>query len=268
MPKHRTRSRPRAKPRPQPDETELDLAELAVLWPCLDAALARDTAGPSAEPTGSTGAVGAGSAAVLNLDVQHAQVEIAGGVARIEAEAQRLLNLTPARRTTLAVIEAMPDWYRQLRDRGQPLANHIRDDVPRWLRHARSVLRLRTREQPLGRMCPHHRDHPAELLREADEAVLSDAVRAGRQPPPGTAPLTWRRAESVRCPRCKLRWSGITELRVLMRMIEQADAGQDLDTTEPDCSCRCHVGTSQHTTCDVDAGYGVGCGPHGEPNDP
>lgn len=225
MSKHRTRIRNRA-PRPrEADQAELDLAELAVLWPRLAAALARDAAGPSAEPTGSTSAVGAGSASVLNLDVQHVQVEIATGVARVEAEAVRILRLAAARRDTLVVIEAMPGWYVQLKAREQPLARHIADDAQLWLRQARGVLRLRTREQPLGWLCPHHRDRPTELLRDADEATLDPAVLAGRQPPPGTPPLTWRRAESVHCPRCKQRWSGIAELRVLMRMIEQADGG-------------------------------------------
>lgn len=228
MSKHRTRHRPRTKPAAvvvETDQAQLDLAELAILWPRLAAALARDTAGPSAEPTGSSAAVGAGSAAVLNLDVQDVQVEIATGVAKIEAEVVRLLRLEQAkRRSTLQVIEAMPDWYAQLRDRTQPLAAHIADDAKVWLRQARSVLRLRTREEPLGWKCPHHRDRPTELRRDADEAQLHAAVLAGRPTPPGHAPLTWKRAESVYCPRCKERWSGIAELRVLMRMIEQANA--------------------------------------------
>jgi hypothetical protein len=213
------------------DQTVLDLDQLAVLWPRLEAALARDTAGPSAEHGRSGNGGGEGSAAVLNLDVVQAVVEISTGAQAIAAEVVRILNLDSKQtRTTGALIEAMPDWYVQLRNRDQPVAKHIKDDATRWLRQARIVLRLRTHEAGLGRLCPEHRDtHPTELRREADEATLSPAVLAGRQQPIGStglpleAGLTWKRSESVYCPKCKKRWDGVVELRVLMRMIAVAD---------------------------------------------
>lgn len=303
----RTRGRPRPKPVEVQvvDQTELDLAELSILWPQLEEALARDAAGPSAASTGSGGG-GAGSPAVINLDVEQARAELATGIERIAAEAERILNLgrgwrpslkpvrdaeeqlakarllveraaaavdhakeEARRRWTQDALDQMGIWYVQLRNRQQPLADHITADVQRWHRVARKALRLRSAEQPLDWRCPHHRDEPTELIREADEAILSDRLLSGRgqrlgdDGKPIEAPLTWRRADSVYCPRCKKRWAGMTELRVLMRMIEQADAGGTVDEPEqPTCECRCHVSSGTHISCDVDAGYGVGCGPH------
>lgn len=229
----RTRSKPRPKVIvvPETDQTVLDLDELAVLWPHLDAALARDTAGPSAEMGRAGGGGGKGSPAVLNLDVEQAQVEITVGVQAIAAEVVRLLKLDRDKaRSTGAIIAALPDWYVQLRNRNQPLAGHIRSDVKTWLRTARSALRLRTYEAPLGWRCPDHRDRPTELRREADEARLSSTVLAGRKQQidkttgrPLEPALTWQHSESVFCPHCKKRWSGLAELRMLMRLIDHAD---------------------------------------------
>lgn len=214
------------------DQTQLDLAELAVLWPRLEAALGRDGAGPSSESERSSGPDPLGSPAVINLDVQQARAEIAVGVAEIEAEVERLLKLDRRHRSTQAIIEALPDWYQQLRDRNQPLAKHIADDVIRWSRVARTALRLRTVEYRIGWLCPNHRDRPAELVKDADEATLHPSIIAGREPPGGFPPLTWRYAESVHCPRCKERWAGIAQLRTLMRMIEAANAA-DTERTTP-----------------------------------
>lgn len=304
----RTRTRSRPKPAPvvvvlEEDQTVLDLDQLAVLWPRLESALARDTAGPSSEHGRSGNHGGEGSAAVINIDVQRAMVEIAVGVDKIAAEVEALLNLDrrwrPSVRRYLAaiaalgragadvdvaqaevdrlvrnglltkarhlmhvraelddtvrilrrreavvrqakrnvrlnwtsdVIAAMPDWYVQLRNRNQPLADHIKADAKTWLRQARTVLRLRTHETGIGRLCPDHRERPTELRREADEATLPVAVLAGRSQSidkasglPIEAALTWRRSDAVYCPTCKRRWSGVTELRVLMLMIETAD---------------------------------------------
>lgn len=327
MPK-RTRKRSRPKPAPvvvlEQDQTVLDLDELAVLWPRLEYAVARDTAGPSAEHgrSGTRSADGwsskvaaadnaadfaaivkAAKRQVINVDVERARAEITTGVDRIAAEAEALLNLDrhwrpSVRRYLVAiaalgragddvdvaqaeverlvrngmltkvnhimraraqldeavrvlrrreavvrqakrnvrinwtsdVLVALPDWYVQLRNRNQPLAGHIRADAKTWLRQARTVLRLRTHEAGIGRLCPDHRDRPTELRREADEATLPVAVLAGRRQPidkasglPIDAALTWERSDAVYCPTCKRRWSGITELRVLMLMIETAD---------------------------------------------
>jgi hypothetical protein len=228
----RTRARPKPPPPVETDQTILELDELAVLWPHLAGALARDTAGPSAEMGRAGGGGGKGSPAVLNLDVQQAQVEISVGVQRIAAEVVRLLKLDRDKaRSTAGIIAAMPDWYVQLRNRNQPLAGPIKSDATSWLRTARSALRLRTYEEPIGWRCPdHRRDHPTELRREADEARLSSAVLAGRVPAldkvsglPIEPALSWQHSESVFCPKCGRRWSGVAELRVLMRMIEQVE---------------------------------------------
>jgi hypothetical protein len=297
MSTHRTRHRqkPAVLPKiPEPDTTELELRELIALWPRLEAALARDGAGPSAAPSGGGGGgPAAGSPAVIDLDTERVRTLIALGVHEVEAEAIRILNITPPdkviarlraqlvvaqqrrnnaravllklrrldrrltvdehitavtasaavyearkaiaeltarvarvqyRCSTLGVLEKMPTWYALLRDREQPLAEHIAKDVQRWRRDARSVLRLQTREQSIGWTCPNHRDAPAELVRDRDEATLDPAVIAGRRLTDGTAPLVWRRAESVHCPTCKTKWVGVEQMRVLMRMIDKAEA--------------------------------------------
>lgn len=307
MSTHRVRRRRQkqqlAPPEPKPDTCELDLRELAVLWPRLEAALARDGAGPSAAPSGSS-SVRAGSPAVIDLDTERVMTLIELGVHELEAEAIRLLNITPAekvlaaqraelaslvdqrraaraelglvrtmvtrrrreaiairgrawpvvateyeqelagaaiaaiakanvesrrlavriarveyRRSVEGVLEQLPVWYARLRDRKQPLAANIAKDVARWRRDARSVLRLRTREVPLGYACPHHRDEPAQLVRDRDEATLDDAILAGR----ATGALKWRFAESVHCPHCDTKWVGVEQLRVLMLMIERVE---------------------------------------------
>lgn len=299
MSTHRTRHRqkPAVLPKiPEPDTTELELRELIALWPRLEAALARDGAGPSAAPSGGGGGPAAGSPAVIDLDTERVRTLIALGVHEVEAEAIRILNITPPdkviarlraqlvvvqqrradaravllklrrldrrltvdehitavtasadvyearqaiaelqarlarvdyRRSTLGVLEKLPLWYAQLRDRDQPLAKNIAKDVQRWRRDARSVLRLQTREQPIGWTCPNHRDAPAELVRDRDEATLDPAVIAGRAPADGAAPLVWRRAESVHCPTCKTKWVGVEQMRVLMRMIDKAETEGD-----------------------------------------
>lgn len=284
--------------------TELDLAELAVLWPRLETALGRDTAGPSAAPSGGSGGSN-GSPAVIDIDTRDVMTLIEVGVHDLESQAIRLLNITPAdrvltlirahiaaheqrrassravliklrqavryrpelpeglgpkhepltdahrlaaraaietiiqaneaietarrriervqyRRSTLGVIEALPLWYAQLRDRNQPLAEHITEDARRWRRDARRVLRLRTAETPIGWNCPHHRGEPAELLRDGNEATLSAAVIAGTQPHQA-APLTWRNAESVHCPSCRQKWVGVEQLWALMQMINRVE---------------------------------------------
>jgi hypothetical protein len=296
MSTHRTRHRqkPAVLPKiPEPDTTELELRELVALWPRLEAALARDGAGPSAAPSGGGGGgPAAGSPAVIDLDTERVRTLIALGVHEVEAEAIRILNITPPdkviarlraqlvvaqqrrntaravllklrrldrrltvdehitavtasadvyearkaiaeltarvarvqyRCSTLGVLEKMPTWYALLRDREQPLAEHIAKDVRRWRRDARSVLRLQTREQSIGWTCPNHRDAPAVLVRDRDEATLDPAVIAGRRLADGTAPLVWRRAETVHCPTCKTKWVGVEQMRILMRMIDRVE---------------------------------------------
>ena len=158
-------------------------------------------------------------------------------LARAEAEALRARNAirdhdarirrVEHRRTVAGLLELLPAWYVQLRDRKQPLARHLGQSTRRCLGHARDALRLQTREERIGWPCPHHRDEPAELVRDRDEARLSESVLAGRAQAVGEAPLTWKRAESVHCPKCKERWAGVEQLRVLMRMIEEADQARE-----------------------------------------
>lgn len=297
MSTHRVRQRRRVQQQPapvayEPDTTELELAELSVLWPRLEEAVARDTAGPSAAPSGG-GSGSRHSRSVIDVDTEDVRVIIATGVRRVEVETVRLLNITPAwravaglraqiqahaqrratakataqriagrtqgrratvdehvsvldavltvvhadaaiesllgrvarvqyRNSTAGVVELLPTWYAAMRDRELPYAQKVADEVRRWHRDARRVLGLRTREVSIGWHCPHHRDAPATLVRPADEAVLSPAITAGSHPR-SDPPLRWRRYEKAFCPGCGQSWSGVEQLRVLMRMIDQVE---------------------------------------------
>lgn len=187
----RTRNRARPKPKPPPpvrasrgqEQIEDMAVELLALWRAMPYALARDSAGLL---TGDRHAVGGskGSAASVNIDVVDASVIVETGIAARAVEAVAILNLDRAvLRSTVAIIEAFPDWHRSLEARKQPLAVHIVKDMDSWLRQARGAIGIRKHDRRLGPMCPDHRDNPAPLLEVGAQATLAKTLVDG--PPPG-----------------------------------------------------------------------------------
>lgn len=206
--------------------------ELALLWPRLGDALPRDvgTHRDSSAVNSNASSTAAGPC-VLNLEVAEARQAIAVGLRKISEEVVPLLGLDPRRpRTVEHMLHALPHWYDNLCRRDQPLASHICEDVGKWLGRARRALGLQTRSERLGRLCPNHRDEPAELVRDADRATLAESILDGRGQHRGAdgrtndAPLTWKRGAGVHCPSCRTSWAGDAELRILMAMIDEADA--------------------------------------------
>lgn len=190
-PRRRSRTGRRVAPAPDEQQIEVDdnTAELLALWRAMPAALARDSAGTI---TGDRHAKGAakGSPATVNVTVVDTAALIETGLYEIAAEAVRLLNLE---RDILAdpdrIIAALPDWYRSLTGRGQPLAKHIRSDLDRWVKQARAAIGTRRHDQPLGSNCPHHRaEAPTPLRLVGATAVLAPSLLAG--PPKNAALLT------------------------------------------------------------------------------
>lgn len=191
----RTRNRARPKPKPPPpvrasrgqEQIEDMTVELLALWRAMPYALARDSAGLL---TGDRHAVGGskGSAASVNIDVVDASVIVETGIAARAVEAVAILNLDRAvLRSTVAIIEAFPDWHRSLEARKQPLAGHIVKDMDSWLRQARGAIGIRKHDRRLGPMCPDHRDNPAPLLEVGAQATLARTLVDG--PPPDAKPL-------------------------------------------------------------------------------
>lgn len=221
-------------PAPPTDElaTLVGLAadELAVLWPRLADALERDARGlgtsdgrPSAPDV---------HAALANREVADAITVLAAAAADAADRVATALAAGgrwtgPAPTAALLLADAA-HWYDALRRHGgDATASWLAGQLDTWVRAARTALRLTTRERPLGRRCPYHRDRPAGLLVEADEARLHDALLAGRTVPPGQAPLSWRHADAVRCPdqTCPgQRWQGAAQLRQLSKLLDAADA--------------------------------------------
>lgn len=142
---------------------------------------------------------------------------LAAGDAAIARHSDRTIDIN-ARATVVGTLAQLPVWHELLAAREQPLAQHIADDVHRWRRQARAALGLSTRDVALGYTCPHHRDQPAELILDRDEAHLSDDLLEH-----GRGALVWRYAQSVHCPHCKKSWTGLADLRALMREIDAAE---------------------------------------------
>lgn len=255
MSAHRVRKRAARHPATvvEVDEDEVMLDELATLWPRLAAALERDTGTietATADRRVSGGSKGSGAA--VNLEVLEVAAVVQAGVRDIEAQAERILRLSPRRREVAEVIAALPDWRRALlaNPAAGPLAQHLVKDAASWLRMVRIAIGLQLRDTPLGADCPDHRDdHPTPLLIAGKVGRLSQSAVGAPPPKPylrpqplkprddgepftlgdwvwrgerwawaGQGPLEWNAPMTIRCPRCKMRWTG-TECRLLVRIL-------------------------------------------------
>lgn len=164
---------------PRQDQVDDWAAELLVLWRAMPNALAADSAG---QLNGDRHASGGskGSPAPANATVIDAAVIIETGLMDIEAQAVPLLRLDRRPRRPLEVIEALPDWYRNLGNAGQPLAGHIYRDLRSWVREAQGAIGTRRMDRRLGPNCPDHRDtRPAPLLEVGAQARLAASLLAG-----------------------------------------------------------------------------------------
>ncbi|HEY2088553.1 MAG TPA: hypothetical protein VGH54_21360 [Mycobacterium sp.] len=166
-------------------EQEVVLAqamELLALQRVLAAALARDSAGPSAGKAERHGSGGSkGSSASINLEVLEVAVILETGIEQFAAEAVRILNLERRPRSVYSVIVAIPDWHRALAAAGQPLARHLRADLDRWLRMTRRAVGLQRRDIVLRSLCPEHRGIPGPICEECTHTSCT-RIGASRKP--------------------------------------------------------------------------------------
>lgn len=160
---------------------EIQADELAALWRAFPSAVARDSSGPLNDGHGAGGSASKGSPATVNLGVVDAAARIESGLLELAAQAVRLLNLTPdAARRPLQIIEALPNWHVTLANKRQPLAEHMRKDLTRWVTDARLALGTQRRDAALGPLCPDHRDtRPTPLLKVGAVADLAPSLLAG-----------------------------------------------------------------------------------------
>ncbi|HEY2088560.1 MAG TPA: hypothetical protein VGH54_21395 [Mycobacterium sp.] len=216
------------------EEVTADAMELLALQRVLAAALARDSAGPSAGKAERHGSGGAkGSAASINLEVLEVAVVLETGIDQFAAEAVRILNLDRRPRTVFSVIVAIPDWHRALVAAGQPLARHLRGDLEKWLRMTRRAVGLQRRDIVLRSLCPDHRGmsgplcagecthtscvqiaasrKPTNLRQLGEQAAIAESLAAG---PPRDGRLSFGPTCAVACTHLSCEW--IRERRLVL----------------------------------------------------
>ena len=216
-----------------------DVAELRVLWARLPAALVRDTAGGSSTSPGKS-TPAAYTPAVTNENVQDAGGIIAREADELGAQIMRILTLDRRGLWPVPVVLELADsWHRRLTitDNGDATASEICTQVGRWRNLARAALGLSLPGRDTTERCPYHRDTPAVLRIEGDQATLAEPILEGRWPAAGEPRLRWQYGAAVACPQCRRRWNGITALaalRLLLDAADAADAAEVIPTVGPE----------------------------------
>jgi hypothetical protein len=171
---------------PTPDTIADQLDELAVLWPALPAALARDAGTTSGERVTTS----------ENVHTIPLNPDVASALHRLNAAIPSLNYLH-----NLAT-EYAGHYDNQRTTEAQQLANTIHS----WLTDARHALGLNRPDRPIGEHCPQHDDPITPLVTPGDRGHLAyDHLDFhGRPVNPW---IRWERQEIVTCRHCHQQWT-------------------------------------------------------------
>lgn len=187
---------------PTPEQLAAELDELAVLWPALPAALARDAGTSSGERVSTS----------ENVHTIPLNADVASTMHRLNAAIPNAAYLR-----NLATVYT--EHYDNHRTRQ---AARLADTIAGWLRDARHALGLDRPDRPLrAAHCPRHDEPLTKLVEPGDRGWLRyDHLDAhGRPVNPW---VSWLRHEAVTCRHCGAVWSPGQYLW-LGRLIEDAD---------------------------------------------
>lgn len=191
--------------------------ELAMIWPQLGAALARDQ-GTGGQPVVSTSSA-AESAAPVNLAVSAVLLELEAAIPSMDQWARTVVG-EPPMRTIAGMLRGMPALYQRMTaTTAHAEAAELRRAVHRWHRIARRAIGLSKPARPLHRhgqpvSCPLHDDPVTGLLQPGDEGTIHAATAPER--------ITWQRDGRVYCPHCRASWTP-QQYGLLGRMCAEAD---------------------------------------------
>jgi hypothetical protein len=207
---------------PTPEQLADTLDELAILWPALPSALARDSGTSSSERVTTTSQV---HTIPLNADVASAAARLTIEVPITVAANASLLNVAGI--TTAAPIPSQLRYlgvlHEQLHTRGHTRdAARLAATVGDWHTLIRNAFGLNRPDRPLrGKHCPRHDEPLTTLVEPGDQGWLryDHLDHAGR---PHNPWVSWRRTEAVTCRHCGATWSPAQYLW-LGKLIDDAD---------------------------------------------
>lgn len=205
---------------PTPDQLADQLGELAVLWPALPYALARDSGTTSGERVHTTPSV---HAIPLNAAVADVTARLAREIPATAAWAARAIGQQPNHGRSI------PDHLRHLAPAyGALLAQHRTRDaarlaahIGRWHAAARDAFGLDRPDRPIGSACPLH-DTPLTTLMEPGERGWLRYEHLDHSGQPIGVTIEWTRAQAIYCPHCGAVWAA-NRWMWLRRLIAQAE---------------------------------------------
>lgn len=197
-----------------------DTAELlAILWPALDDALARDQGATDGDKVSAAGIV---PAAPVNADVLSTMTAVGVELRLTAAWAASVIGGAYVDREPVDQFRHAPCWHHQMMATGATLdAEALAGTLARWLRAVKLALRLAEPDRRLGQYCPRHDAPLVELVAPgADAAITWTRIVGGRPLDPR---VDWRRTVGVFCRHCEALWQP-GEYLALERELRIADA--------------------------------------------
>lgn len=175
---------------------------LDVLWPALDAALARDQGATSSDRVTAASIV---PAAPVNTDVLSTMTAVGVEVVLFAQWCAEFLGEQHAERLPGDYFRHFPRWWcRLLELRHVNEAAAIEGTVYRWLRQVKLALGLAEPDRRLGQWCPRHDDQLAELVAPGADADVTWTRSVGGRPLDPR--VTWHRPVGVLCRGCGATW--------------------------------------------------------------
>lgn len=217
---------------PTPDQLAETLDELAVLWPALPAALARDAGTSSGERVSTSENV---HTIPLNADVASTAAALASDIPLTAAWASDAAGIGgwAPNRPIPTYLRALAVHHDRLVALGRSRdAARLATTVDRWHKQIRDALGLNRADRPLRAHCPRHDNPLTALVEPGDRGWLryDHLDAAGRPVNPW---VSWLRHEAVTCRHCDAIWSPGQYLW-LGRLIDDADQRRAAHHEQPD----------------------------------